>query len=47
MTQPLGRLEIEALAHKLYLHASYDGDWLTVFICWAIITKLSKEGAWK
>lgn len=29
--------ELLALAHKLYVHASFDKDWLTVFICWTII----------
>lgn len=29
--------DLLALAHKLYVHASFDKDWLTVFICWTII----------
>lgn len=31
---------LSALAHKLYLHAAYDQDWIGMLICWAVILKL-------
>jgi hypothetical protein len=31
---------VSALAHKLYLQAAYDKDWIGMLICWAIILHL-------
>lgn len=34
---------ISALAHKVYLHACFDRDWIAMLIAWAIITKLESS----
>lgn len=29
---------LQALAHKVYVEASYERDWLAIFIAWAVIS---------
>lgn len=33
---------IEALAHKVYVEAAYEHEWIAMFIAWAIIMYYEK-----
>lgn len=37
----VSRIELEALALKLYIEAASDNDWLSMLICWAVVEGLS------
>jgi len=51
MTRPLKkgkvfhaeRANIAALAHKIYVASSWDEDWVTLMIAWAIIYNIEEN----
>ena len=38
--------QIEALAHKVYVEAVHEQDWLAMYIAWAVIMFFEKEGSY-
>ncbi len=35
--------QIEALAHKVYVEAAHECDWLALFIAWAVIMHFNER----
>lgn len=34
--------QVEALAHKVYVEAAYEREWIAMFIAWAVIMYFEK-----